>query len=86
MRSISIRELHAKTGAIVREAARVGELYVTDRGKIVAKLVKQPPEPEAPYFSRRQLLPPFRKLMRAGSLKGGTDSSIAIAEDREDRA
>ena len=33
MREISIRELHDKTGKWVREAARVGELVVTERGR-----------------------------------------------------
>lgn len=86
MKSISIRQLHEKTGKFVREAALAGEIYVTDRGKTVAKLVKQPEESEIPYFSRRKLLPAFRKLMGKGMLGGGTDSTIAISEDREDRA
>jgi hypothetical protein len=41
--------------------------------------------PGIPYFARRQLLPDFKKAMDAGKLKGGTDSTILISEDREDR-
>ena len=86
MKFVSIRQLHEKTGKFVREAALTGEIYVTDRGKTVAKLVRQPPEPEIPYFARRKLLTGFRRLMRNGMLRGGTDSTITISEDREDRA
>ena len=81
MKTISIRELHAKTGEYVRKVAEAGEIYVTDRGKTVAKLVPQQPETEVPYFARRKLTPAFKKIMH--KLKGGTDSTIAISEDRD---
>lgn len=85
MKTISIRELHAKTGQYVREVAEAGEIYVTDHGKTIAKIVPQQPDSEVPYFARRQLTPAFRKLMASGQLRGGTDSTILISEDREDR-
>ena len=85
MKSISIRELHEKTGEWVRKAARHGQILVTNRGKPVARIVPQEPEPEVPYFARRRLTPAFRKLMENGRLRGGTDSTRAISQDRGDR-
>ena len=85
MKSISIRELHEKTGEWVRKAARHGQILVTNRGKPVARIVPQEPETEIPYFARRRLTPAFRKLMESGRLRGGTDSTRAISQDREDR-
>jgi antitoxin (DNA-binding transcriptional repressor) of toxin-antitoxin stability system len=41
MKTISIRELHHKTGEWVRSAARFGEIHVSERGKTIAKIVPQ---------------------------------------------
>jgi antitoxin (DNA-binding transcriptional repressor) of toxin-antitoxin stability system len=52
MKTITLRELHARTGYWVREAKNYGEIYVSIRGKIVAKIVPciaalpEKPEPE----------------------------------------
>jgi antitoxin (DNA-binding transcriptional repressor) of toxin-antitoxin stability system len=83
MKTISIRELHEKTGSWVRQSAHYGEIEVTDHGKTVARLLPQVREPEVPYFARRKLSPAFRKLMERGKLRGGTDSTLMISEDRE---
>lgn len=83
MKSISIRELHEKTGRYVRKVSEVGEIYITDHGKRVAKIVPEQEIPEVPYFARRKLTPKFKAIMH--KLKGGTDSTILISEDREDR-
>ena len=83
MKTITIRELHEKTGQWVRQAARHGEIAITDRGRTVAKIVPQASEPEVPYFARRKLTPAFRKLMESGKLRGGTDSTTIISEDRD---
>ena len=83
MKTISIRELHERTGEYVRKAAEAGEIYVTDRGKTVAKIVPQQDKPETPYFARRKLTPAFRKLMKSGKLRGGTDSTRIVSEDRD---
>ena len=83
MKTISIRELHERTGEYVRKAAEAGEIYITDRGKTIAKIVPEEEKPEAPYFARRKLIPGFRKLMKSGKLRGGTDSTIIISEDRD---
>jgi antitoxin (DNA-binding transcriptional repressor) of toxin-antitoxin stability system len=84
MHTISIRQLHEKTGEYVRKVAEVGEIRVTDHGRTVAKLVLEEEPAGVPYFARRRLLPRFKAVMH--ELKGGTDSTILIAEDREGRA
>ena len=83
MKTISIRELHEKTGKYVRKVAEVGEIYVTDHGRTIAKIIPQAPQLEVPYFARRKLPPAFRKLMESGKLQGGTDSTLIISEDRD---
>ena len=83
MKTISIRELHEKTGEHVRRVAEAGEIYVTDHGKTIAKIVPQQEPPAAPYFVRRKLTPAFRKLMKSGKLRGGTDSTQIVSEDRD---
>jgi prevent-host-death family protein len=81
MKSISIYELHAKTGEYVRKAAKEGGILVTDRGKTIATIVAQ--DESVPYFARRKMTPAFRRLMKSGKLRGGTDSTQIVSEDRD---
>jgi len=83
MKRISIRELHEKTGKYIRKAAKEGELLVTDRGKAIAKIVPQRETPEVPYFARRVLTPGFRRLGKNGRLRGGTDATRIVSDDRD---
>lgn len=83
MKSISIRELHEKTGAWVRQSVHYGEIEVTDHGKTVARILPQVHEPAAPYFARRKYTPAFQKLMQGGKLRGGSDSTDLISDDRD---
>ena len=83
MKRISIRELHEKTGAYIRQAAKAGAIYVTDRGKTVAKIVPQEEPPQTPYFAQRKMIPAFRKLLKTGKLARGPDSTIIVSEDRD---
>jgi prevent-host-death family protein len=85
MKTITIRQLHERTGHWVRQADRHGEIIVTDSGTPVAKIVPQQKPATVPYFARRKLSPEFEKLQNEGKLRGGTDLTIAISEDREDR-
>jgi prevent-host-death family protein len=85
MKTITIRELHERTGEWVRKVHKHGEIIVTDRGEPIARIVAQFPAAKTPYFARRKLLPEFAKLDAANKFCGGTDSTIAISEDREDR-
>lgn len=85
MKTISIRELHEKTGEWIRLATDHGEILVTDRRKTVAKILPETEGTASPYFSRRVVSPAFRRLMDRGALKGGTDSTAGISEEREGR-
>jgi prevent-host-death family protein len=88
MKTVTIRELHSRTGELVRQASRHGEIRVTDNGRIVAKILPEAEPALVPYFARRQYVSPrIKRLIESGRLgAGGTDSTIAISEDREDRA
>ncbi len=83
MKSVSIRELHEKTGAWVRRVTQLGEVRVTDRGRPVARLVAEPEVADVPYFARRKLDPAFRRLMASGRLRKGSDVTELISEDRD---
>ena len=81
MKTISIRELHEKTGDWVRRSAKLGTITVTDRGKPVARI--EPVEAVAAVnpFAARKLRPGYARLL--GKLDGGTDSTEAVAADRD---
>ena len=83
MKTITIRELHEKTGEYIRKAAEAGEIFVTDRGKTIARIVPEHDQPQRPYFARRTMTPAFRKLAKSGKLRGGTDSTLIVSEDRD---
>jgi antitoxin (DNA-binding transcriptional repressor) of toxin-antitoxin stability system len=83
MKTISIRELHEKTGAWVRQAAKHGEILITDRGKTLAKILPESGRKKIPYFSNRRMSAAFRKLLAQGKLRGGMDSTQSISEDRD---
>ncbi len=85
MKTVTIRELHTRTGQLVREAARHGAIRVTDRGRTVAKIVPEREPDRVPYFARRRMSPAFKRLDESGRTGLGTDSTVAISEDREDR-
>jgi antitoxin (DNA-binding transcriptional repressor) of toxin-antitoxin stability system len=86
MKTVSIRELHSRTGQLVRAAARHGEIRVTDSGRVIAKIVPETERPEVPYFARRKMSPAFKRVYQSGRLgTGGTDVTELISEDREDR-
>lgn len=81
MKTISLRELHESTGAWVREAARVGTLVITDRGKPIARLEAVNADLPANPFLTRKLRPGYVKLR--GRLGGGTDSTLIVSADRD---
>lgn len=60
MKTVSIRELHTRTGHYVRLAANV-PITVTNRGEIVARLV--PISEPGSTFATRRLRPGFKRLM-----------------------
>jgi antitoxin (DNA-binding transcriptional repressor) of toxin-antitoxin stability system len=85
MKTVTIRELHTNTGKLVREAFSHGEIWITDNGHVVAKILPQSETHELPYFARRKPSALFRRLDESGKTRRGTDSTTAISEGREDR-
>ena len=76
MRTVSIRDLHARTGAIVREAAK-RPLQITDRGRVLAVI-------QAPSVAAKQGVPlPDREALIAKLPRQRTDSADLIGDDRD---
>ena len=82
MKTITIRELHQATGRWVRRA-RAGEVYVTERGRLVAKIVSASPLPAKPFFANPKFTRAF--LAQRRYLSGGTDYTETISEERDHR-
>ena len=78
MKTISIRELHLKTGRWVRQAASRGPIVVTDRGRRVAAL-----QPFDASVTGRPL--PNRETAIRKRSKVPVDSVVYQSELREDR-
>jgi antitoxin (DNA-binding transcriptional repressor) of toxin-antitoxin stability system len=78
MKTISIRELHLKTGRWVRHAAVHGPVVVTDRGRRVAAL-----QPFDPDRARRPL--PDREAVIRKRSRIPVDSAVYVSEDRGHR-
>ena len=85
MKTITIRELHARTGRWVREVARHGQIIVTDSGQPVARLVPEDRAAAAPYFAKRKRSAKFKKLDDRGKMGRSVDATQALSEDRDDR-
>lgn len=81
MKTISIRELHERTGEWVRAATLHEQILVTDSGKPVAVISPHRPPAKENKFKNRKLLPAYAKLF--GKLSGGTDSTQIVSEDRD---
>ena len=82
MKTISIRELHERTGEWVRKAVRHEQIIVTDHGEPVAALSPYTaPASQENKFKNRRLLPGYARLM--GKLSGGTDSTQIISAGRD---
>jgi len=80
MKAISIRELHEATGRWVRKAS-TAEVYVTERGRILAKIVPARPLPAKPFFASPKFTRAF--LAQRKYLRGGTDATDIISEERD---
>jgi antitoxin (DNA-binding transcriptional repressor) of toxin-antitoxin stability system len=78
MTTITIRELHLKTGRWVRHAAVHGPVVVTDRGRRVAAL-----QPLDSGRARRPL--PDREAVIRKRSRIPVDSAVYVAADRGDR-
>ena len=80
MKEISIRELHRRTGAWVRNARKYGEILVRDRNTPVAKLVPVSGEPPENVFTHWKPLKKFAKALDRPV--GGTPAEDIIGQDR----
>jgi prevent-host-death family protein len=77
MKTISIRELHLRTGQWVRQAATGQEpLVILDRGRPAARLMALEEEQRTP-FAERRLVDGFEQLPQVGA-----DSGRMLEEDR----
>ena len=85
MKSARIRDLRAKTGELVRQASFHGQILVTDRGRVVARIIPEMDGDRVPYFRYRKTSPEFQLLDDSGRTAQGTDVSVLVSEDREDR-
>ena len=83
MNTVSIPELHAKTGELVRQATVPGEILVTDNGRRIAKIVPRAETEQISYFARRRPSAAFLRLDRREITGGGTDATRTISEDRD---
>jgi prevent-host-death family protein len=84
MKTISIRELHNKTGAWVRRADEEQEIIVTDRGRAVAVLHPSPARngPKKTW-KNRPLHPAYAASLKAGRFHSTTDSTEALSKERD---
>ena len=80
MKTITIRELHQETGRWVRQASS-GEVLVTERGKLIAKIVPAAPPPAKPFFAAPGYTRAF--LRHRKFLRGGTDATEVVSQDRD---
>jgi antitoxin (DNA-binding transcriptional repressor) of toxin-antitoxin stability system len=80
MKTITIRELHEATGRWVRQAS-AEEVRVTERGRLIAKIVPAKPVPAMPFFANPKFTRDF--LAQRKHLRGGTDSTLAISDERD---
>jgi antitoxin (DNA-binding transcriptional repressor) of toxin-antitoxin stability system len=80
MKTITIRELHRATGEWVRRAA-VGEVNVTERGRLVAKIVPAQPAPLTAFFAKPSFTRAF--LAHRKHLRGGDDMTELISAERD---
>jgi prevent-host-death family protein len=85
MKQVTLRELHEKTGTLVREAVRLGGIVVTDHGTPIARIEPANRRPVDKPFKRRRILPAYQELLDTNALQGGTDSTQMIREDRDGR-
>lgn len=83
MKSISIKELHDRTGHWLRRVKGDAELLVTDRGAPVARILPPAPPVSGNPFARRKLLRGVKRLLERPI--DGPDSAAVISSMRDGR-
>jgi antitoxin (DNA-binding transcriptional repressor) of toxin-antitoxin stability system len=59
-----------------------GEIYVTERGRLVAKIVPAAPPPAQPFFANPTFTRAF--LAQREHLRGGSVSTLTTSDERDD--
>jgi len=83
MKTISIKELHDKTGHWLRRLKAEGEVIVTERGTPVARMLPPPRLRAGNPLAKRKLLRGVRSLIERPI--GGPDSAAIISDMRDGR-
>ncbi len=83
MKTVHLEELDEKTSQWLRDAAQYDQVVVTEHGQPIATIQAAKSAPPTRKFSERKLLSGFKSLMESGRLRGGTDSTIIVSEDRD---
>lgn len=81
--TISIKDLHDRTGHWLRQVAEAGEVVITERGRPVARMLPPEERRSGNPLLKRRLLPGAEKLMNR-PMKG-PDSGEIISEGRDGR-
>lgn len=76
MKTISIRDLHEKTGEWVRRSVTLGPITVTDHGKAIAQIVPMAAQTAINPFANRKLRKGYAQLL--GKLSRGADSNPSL--------
>ena len=83
MKTISIKDLHDKTGHWLRRVRAEGEVVVTERGTPVVRMLPPAKFPAGNPFARRKLLRGVAAIMKRPI--GGPDSAHIISAMRDGR-
>jgi prevent-host-death family protein len=83
VKTISIKELHDKTGHWLRRVRVEGELIVTERGTPVVRMLPPARAATGNPFAKRKLLRGVARLMERPI--GGPDSAAIISAMRDGR-
>jgi prevent-host-death family protein len=83
VKTISIKDLHDKTGHWLRRVKAEGEVIVTERGNPVARMLPPARPPAGNPFAKRKLLRGVARLIERPI--GGPDSAAIISAMRDGR-
>lgn len=83
MKTISIKDLHDKTGHWLRRVQAEGELVVTERGAPIARVLPPPTIRTGNPLARRRLLRGVKTLIERPL--DGPDSAVVISDMRNGR-
>ncbi len=68
----------------VETGSTLRQIVLSSLSKELGVAIETPVEGQS-FTERRRLRPEFKRLMEAGALDGGTDSTVIISEDRSSR-